>query len=789
MKFKLIFMNKKYYSNPAHSDSWKRLNLITKQSTLQYIETVTYRHLTREQPESMEERHNNNNNNNNSTRMTAEQESNCSSTDRRQSDGDCNVVLEVIEKLPLTSLSSSSIALPEKPMEQDNDLQRQLDLANWKADESMRALLQLAEGVRLVTRQMKTYSLAATDGSDQDNCSMGTDGSCNSSSAFKTIGRNRAYSTGTVGSCNSSEEDRKIHDLSVRLEGPIGADLLGLSSAAHMVHEHAKWADHEASLLTQDAAVATKAADEALARTERAERAVQRLYQETKSLRTQLQQHRIERKVLAREVRSLRKENKSLRGYLQDTKRIELMLALEQHVHRAMDAHEVHMKQQTTKLRAKTLSEDYVVTDEFDESIMMTDPTNNNQSLSTTEQNETKTTTAAPVKEEEEEEKKKEPTQTNEQQVENLDKNKGPQHPQDVNKTEPVSVDANRDASASDEDDKKKEEDKDRAATTVDTKTKPKGKARKPPHRPTGGAFGAFGGMAALTVKPAWVLKPSYPAYRVPKVAPKTNKKTSAAAAAASTDAKKSDAPASANAGKTNETLSSETDSRVNLAPSSRKENVRNNVNKDNPEKEKEPGAPERTSSTTTKAHENKENRYQPLQLASKAKAPPLTSKFAGYFQRPLVPRKPSTKNFSTTTTTTNTSTAATTTTSSTKESTVVSSSDDSLPKEDCPQSATNNDDDNNNKTKPTRLEIPRHVTLGRQSLLSPFGSDDSPVAAAASGRRQSDIDRLCDARVLRSLALPEELSSTTPGGGSAPYCCPSEIARIYEQIENLYEC
>ena len=196
---------------------------------------------------------------------------------------------------------------------------------------ALEALRQLAEGVCIITRQMKQQHFSDDNDSVASGASDGTQPL-----------RTRSYSSGTVVSVCSvlSEDDIRLNGLSQSLEGIVGADLLGLSQAAQMLNEHARLASHEASILTDDITIATRTVDSALERSIKAEKAVMRLYRENINLQNQLDNLMIERKVLAREIKSMRKENITLKQFQQDCKRQEMMLALEQHVRGALIVHE-----------------------------------------------------------------------------------------------------------------------------------------------------------------------------------------------------------------------------------------------------------------------------------------------------------------------------------------------------------------------------------------------------------------------------------------------------------------
>lgn len=210
---------------------------------------------------------------------------------------------------------------------------------------TLEALRLLAEGVRIVTRQMKQYQ---NYHDDNDSVASGT------SDATPML-RCRTFSNGTVSVCSVvSDDDKRVDDLSYSLDGVVGADLLGLSQAAQMVNEHARLASQEASMLTDDMAHAALAAHEAQERAIKAEKAAMRLHRENVALQQQLDQLLIERKVLAKEIKSMRRENAELKKYEQDSKRQEMMLALEQHVRGALLVHEKQLAAANRNKRAES---------------------------------------------------------------------------------------------------------------------------------------------------------------------------------------------------------------------------------------------------------------------------------------------------------------------------------------------------------------------------------------------------------------------------------------------------
>ena len=210
---------------------------------------------------------------------------------------------------------------------------------------TLEALRQLAEGVRIVTRQMKQPHCFFDD----------TDSVASGASEATPMLRDRTFSNGNVSVCSFvSDDDKRIDDLTHSLDGLVGADLLGLSQAAQMVNEHARLASHEASILTDDMTQAALAAQAAHDRAVKAEKAAMRLHRENVALQHQVDQLLVDRKVLAKEIKSIRRENAELKKYEQDSKRQEMMFALEQHVRGALLVHEKQLAAANRNRRAES---------------------------------------------------------------------------------------------------------------------------------------------------------------------------------------------------------------------------------------------------------------------------------------------------------------------------------------------------------------------------------------------------------------------------------------------------
>jgi hypothetical protein len=171
----------------------------------------------------------------------------------------------------------------------EKDMDRQLDEARWHVQEANEALLNLAQGIREVTRFIK----------------------------------------------RDTDEHTVIE--AAKLKGVIGSDLLAFINAANMVREHARLASEEASVLVEDVQICQEEAQTAKKRADRAEKVTRRLYRDNVILKNEVVKLRSERRALAREVKSLREE-------VATTRKFDMWRLLEQHVVEAMQVHENYLK-------------------------------------------------------------------------------------------------------------------------------------------------------------------------------------------------------------------------------------------------------------------------------------------------------------------------------------------------------------------------------------------------------------------------------------------------------------
>lgn len=141
---------------------------------------------------------------------------------------------------------------------------------------------------------------------------------------------------------DDSQSAELISELSSRLVGVLGSELLGLMNAADMVRDHAKLHAEEASALLEDLSLTKEASNKSNDRADIAETASRRLYMEKQSLLHQVSQLRLERRSLAKEVKILRRTT-------EDTKKFDTWRLLEEHVLNSVAIHEMVLKTPTSK--------------------------------------------------------------------------------------------------------------------------------------------------------------------------------------------------------------------------------------------------------------------------------------------------------------------------------------------------------------------------------------------------------------------------------------------------------
>eukprot|EP00547_Thalassionema_nitzschioides_P017187 CAMPEP_0194240918 /NCGR_PEP_ID=MMETSP0158-20130606/6956_1 /TAXON_ID=33649 /ORGANISM="Thalassionema nitzschioides, Strain L26-B" /LENGTH=458 /DNA_ID=CAMNT_0038975723 /DNA_START=15 /DNA_END=1390 /DNA_ORIENTATION=- len=202
----------------------------------------------------------------------------------------------------------------------------ELEILQEKYQRTRDILDQLAEGVRIVTRQMMRQLHE-----DDDT---------------------------TVDGENSTTDDGQTHlnALTHALDGTgFGADLVGLSLAAQTLGGCAQLAGQEAAVATEDYQEARETAERCKKQTRQACLMARKLHEENCALTLKVKRTQKEKKVLVEKVKALIETNKSLK------ERQSTRVALEQYV---CDALEVHESQLLLPRRRRNTSEDMIILEE-----------------------------------------------------------------------------------------------------------------------------------------------------------------------------------------------------------------------------------------------------------------------------------------------------------------------------------------------------------------------------------------------------------------------------------------
>ena len=218
-------------------------------------------------------------------------------------------------------------------------LQIELEMEQRKHQETLRALRNLREGVRIITKQLKHQ-----ESTDDD---MLPD----------TAVRSRTWSGGGASSVYSyaSHDDRRLSDLTC--SPSIGGDLLQLSQAASMVGEHARLSSEEATVLTTDVAQLHTAAIQATQRADAAETMLRKVYIVAQDLKQQLSVVKMEKKLLVREVKHLRQWQAEHEAKEHEGTRNGMLSEFETYVVGALQLHETTLKQAHTKAEQEKLDQ------------------------------------------------------------------------------------------------------------------------------------------------------------------------------------------------------------------------------------------------------------------------------------------------------------------------------------------------------------------------------------------------------------------------------------------------
>mmetsp|Transcript_10249 Transcript_10249/g.15734 ORF Transcript_10249/g.15734 Transcript_10249/m.15734 type:complete len:441 (+) Transcript_10249:62-1384(+) len=175
-----------------------------------------------------------------------------------------------------------------------------LELLQQNYQQTRDVLDQLADGVRIVTRQIMKQS------HDYDNTNE-----------------------------DSKEDEARLNDLTLRLDGSgFGADLVGLILAAQTLGGCARLAGKEAAVATDDYQKAREMAERCKNQTRQACLMARKLHDENRALEHKLKRSNKEKKALVGKIKSLIEVNDSLK------ERQNTRVALEQYVCDALEVHE-----------------------------------------------------------------------------------------------------------------------------------------------------------------------------------------------------------------------------------------------------------------------------------------------------------------------------------------------------------------------------------------------------------------------------------------------------------------
>ena len=206
-------------------------------------------------------------------------------------------------------------------------LRMTLEMEKQKHQATLQCLLNLSEGVRIVTKQMKYQEISSeqSDMDEQENVILRTWSSTSRCPSF------------------ASEDDRRLSDLTSSPR--IGADLMSLSHAASMIGVHARLSWEEASVLTTDVTELHTTTSQATQRALKAEKGLHKLYKVTHDMKQQMVVMKVEKKVLVKEVRLLRKSIAAHEATKKEETRNNMLSALESYVAGILKFHETTLKQ------------------------------------------------------------------------------------------------------------------------------------------------------------------------------------------------------------------------------------------------------------------------------------------------------------------------------------------------------------------------------------------------------------------------------------------------------------
>lgn len=216
-------------------------------------------------------------------------------------------------------------------------LQEEIDRAQLDAQETMKALLDFAEGVRTITKHMQsaTTGSSSTSTCDADDNEMDEE--------------TKSADDDDKDDCSKNSNSSSSNTLTTRLQmetmisetclaGTVfGTDLLRLFEQAHHVRDYVRTVHEESSLSAQDVTEAQETAQKAVQRARLAESVARKLFKSNAALQRRVHKLTSEKKVLVQEVKTLREQ-------VVTTRKIEMERLLQQHVVGALLLHEGQLK-------------------------------------------------------------------------------------------------------------------------------------------------------------------------------------------------------------------------------------------------------------------------------------------------------------------------------------------------------------------------------------------------------------------------------------------------------------
>lgn len=178
--------------------------------------------------------------------------------------------------------------------------------ARWDAEQSGEALNHLSEGIRAVKRILERF----------------------------------AYGEGDIQE-SLKKDIQQVHELSSRLYGVLGSDLLALINAADTIRDHSRLAFQETAEVVTDLNKARLQAEESSLQAKQSRKVGRKLLEDNLELKGEIERLRREKRLLVKEVKTLREE-------AAETRKFDSWRLLEQHVLGSIAVHEMILKTPTS---------------------------------------------------------------------------------------------------------------------------------------------------------------------------------------------------------------------------------------------------------------------------------------------------------------------------------------------------------------------------------------------------------------------------------------------------------